>query len=70
MELPVLRLKPNQDRRLRAGHLWIYSNEVDTAGTPLKSFQAGEAVVVGGLQQMSEGAQVEPTLVERIRPGD
>jgi membrane fusion protein (multidrug efflux system) len=31
---------------------------------------AGEAVVVGGLQQMSEGAQVEPTLVERIRPGD
>jgi membrane fusion protein (multidrug efflux system) len=30
---------------------------------------AGEAVVVGGLQQMSEGARVEPTLVERVRRG-
>lgn len=46
MEIPVLRLKPNQDRRLRAGHLWIYSNEVDTGFTPLKSFEAGEPVVV------------------------
>jgi 23S rRNA (cytosine1962-C5)-methyltransferase len=46
MEIAVLRLKPNQDRRLRAGHLWIYSNEVDTSVTPLKSFEAGEPVVV------------------------
>ena len=46
MELPVLRLKPNQDRRLRAGHLWIYSNEVDTGATPLKAFEAGEPVVL------------------------
>jgi len=46
MELPVLRLKPNQDRRLRAGHLWIYSNEVDTQATPLKAFESGEPVVV------------------------
>jgi len=46
MEIAVLRLKPNQDRRLRAGHLWIYSNEVDTKATPLKSFEAGEPAVV------------------------
>lgn len=46
MELPVLRLKANQDRRLRAGHLWIYSNEVDTRETPLKGFAPGERVVV------------------------
>jgi len=46
MEIAVLRLKPNQDRRLRAGHLWIYSNEVDTQVTPLKSFEVGEPVVV------------------------
>ena len=46
MEIALLRLKPNQDRRLRAGHLWIYSNEVDTKATPLKSFAAGEPVVV------------------------
>jgi len=32
----ALRLKPNQDKRLRAGHLWVYSNEIDTKETPLK----------------------------------
>lgn len=26
----TLRLKANEDRRLRAGHLWVYSNEIDT----------------------------------------
>ena len=31
-----LRLKTGADRRLRAGHLWIYSNEVNTDMTPLK----------------------------------
>ena len=30
---------------------------------------AGEEVVVGGLQRMSEGAAVDPTPVERVRPG-
>ncbi len=25
---PLLRLNPNQDRRLRAGHPWVYSNEL------------------------------------------
>ncbi len=29
----VLRLKKGTDRRLRGGHLWIYSNEVDIAAT-------------------------------------
>lgn len=40
--LPELRLKKNEDRRLRAGHAWIYSNEVDTRQTPLKNFDAGQ----------------------------
>ena len=39
-------LKKNRDRRLRAGHLWVYSNEVDTRKTPLTGFEPGEAVVV------------------------
>lgn len=26
----TLRLKPREDRRLRAGHLWVYSNELET----------------------------------------
>jgi 23S rRNA (cytosine1962-C5)-methyltransferase len=42
--LPALKLKRNEERRLRAGHLWIYSNEVDTRATPLAGFKAGEAV--------------------------
>lgn len=40
--LPELRLKKNEDRRLRAGHAWVYSNEVDTKQTPLKEFAAGQ----------------------------
>ena len=41
-----LRLKKGADRRLRSGHLWIYSNEVDVATTPLKTLSAGSEVVV------------------------
>ncbi|BAN70016.1 class I SAM-dependent rRNA methyltransferase [endosymbiont of unidentified scaly snail isolate Monju] len=46
MSLPVLRFKPHQDRRLRAGHLWVYSNEIDTAATPLKGLAPGQPVVI------------------------
>jgi 23S rRNA (cytosine1962-C5)-methyltransferase len=45
-QLPALRLKRNEDRRLHAGHLWIFSNEVDTQQTPLPKFKAGELVRV------------------------
>jgi 23S rRNA (cytosine1962-C5)-methyltransferase len=45
-QLPALRLKRNEDRRLHAGHLWIFSNEVDTAQSPLVKFKAGELVRV------------------------
>ncbi|MBA1273288.1 class I SAM-dependent rRNA methyltransferase [Stutzerimonas azotifigens] len=46
MTLPSLRLKANADRRLRAGHLWVYSNEVDTAVTPLNAIPAGAQAVL------------------------
>jgi len=46
MSVPVLKLKRGEDRRLRAGHLWIFSNEVDTAATPLTQFEPGAAVQV------------------------
>jgi 23S rRNA (cytosine1962-C5)-methyltransferase len=46
MSVPVLKLKRGEDRRLRAGHLWIFSNEVDTAATPLTAFEPGAAVQV------------------------
>lgn len=39
-----LRLKKDQERRLLAGHCWIYSNEVDTQATPLKGFEPGQPV--------------------------
>jgi len=42
--LPVLRLKRGEDRRIRAGHLWVFSNEIDNAATPLVAFKAGTAV--------------------------
>jgi 23S rRNA (cytosine1962-C5)-methyltransferase len=44
--LPVLRLKRNEDRRLQAGHLWVFSNEVDTQQTPLHKLKPGELVRV------------------------
>ena len=46
MSLPPLRLAKNEEKRLRAGHLWIFSNEVDIQATPLKAFQAGDLAVV------------------------
>lgn len=39
--LPVLRLKRGEERRIAAGHLWVFSNEIDTAGTALTSFETG-----------------------------
>ena len=35
-----------EEKRLIAGHLWIYSNEVDGEATPLSRFQPGEQVLV------------------------
>ena len=46
MGLPVLSIKSRNDRRLRAGHLWIFSNEVSTQKTPLKGFRPGDEVTV------------------------
>nr|BAL57256.1 hypothetical conserved protein [uncultured Gammaproteobacteria bacterium] len=42
MTLPRLRLKKREDRRLRQGHLWVFSNEIDTQATPLKAFAPGD----------------------------
>jgi 23S rRNA (cytosine1962-C5)-methyltransferase len=43
---PVLKLKRHEDKRVAAGHLWIFSNEVDTAATPLVGFPPGGVAVV------------------------
>jgi 23S rRNA (cytosine1962-C5)-methyltransferase len=46
MQLPVLRLNPKADFRLRNGHLWIYSNEIDNKARSLISIQPGEQVAI------------------------
>lgn len=53
--LKPLRLNAHADRRLRVGHLWIYSNEVDVAKTPLKAFTPGELVRVEDARGKSLG---------------
>ena len=44
--LPPLRLKKNEERRLKAGHLWVYSNEIDVTKTPLTDLEPGAAVSI------------------------
>jgi 23S rRNA (cytosine1962-C5)-methyltransferase len=39
-------LKKNEERRLRAGHLWVFSNEVDATRTPLPAFKPGQPVLI------------------------
>ncbi len=39
-------LKKNEDKRLRKGHLWVFSNEIDTNKSPLNSFKPGERVQI------------------------
>lgn len=63
MSLPSLRLKANADRRLRAGHLWVYSNEIDVAATPLGGFAAGDQAIL-------EAAGGKPLGVVAISPNN
>ncbi|MGR0279484.1 class I SAM-dependent rRNA methyltransferase [Marinomonas dokdonensis] len=59
--MSVIRLKGQADRRIRAGHQWIYSNEVNTSETPLKQFAPGDQVVVETAQGKALGiATINP----------
>ena len=50
-----------EDRRLSAGHLWVFSNEVDTARTPLSGFATGALCrVVGDRDRFLGYAYVNP----------
>lgn len=46
MNYPELFLKKNEDKRLRQGHLWVFSNEIDSKRSPLEQFEAGDLVLV------------------------
>lgn len=56
-----LRLKKQEDRRLRAGHRWIYSNEVDVKATPLTGFEPGQVVQI-------EDARGKPLAMASVNP--
>ena len=46
VEYPALHLKRGEDARLRAGHVWVFANEVDVARSPLTGFEPGEVCVI------------------------
>jgi len=61
LALPELRLKPREGRRLSAGHLWVFSNEVDTERTPLSGFAPGAPCrVIGDRDHFLGYAYVNP----------
>lgn len=41
-----VQLRKDEDRRLRAGHLWVFSNEIDVKATPLTTIEPGTIVDV------------------------
>lgn len=45
-ETTDLWLKKGEERRLRAGHLWVYSNEVDSERSRLKELAPGQPVLI------------------------
>ena len=61
IELPRLRLRAKADKRLRGGHHWIYSNEVDSAHSPLSDYQSGQQVIIENERGKSLGlAMINP----------
>ena len=45
-DVPTLRLRRREERRVLAGHRWVFSNEIDVAATPLKGLEPGAEVVL------------------------
>jgi 23S rRNA (cytosine1962-C5)-methyltransferase len=43
---PALYLRRGEEARLRAGHLWVFSNEVDVKRSPLSGFEPGQACTI------------------------
>ena len=50
MTNPTLYLKKHQERRIRAGHCWVFSNEIDTARSPFKEIEPGGQVEIADHQ--------------------
>ncbi len=70
--LAPLRLNKNEDHRLRAGHVWVFSNEVDNRVTPLTQFEPGQPVLIEdvsghplGTGYVNPGTLISARLVSR-----
>ena len=60
-QYPVLKLNKNEERRIRAGHLWVFSNEVNVQETPFDQFEPGSLVDVQASNGKSMGiAYINP----------
>jgi 23S rRNA (cytosine1962-C5)-methyltransferase len=56
-----LYLRRGADRRLRGGHLWVYSNEIDSDRSALSGFVAGDLVTVRNCEgKLLGSAYMEP----------
>ena len=55
MTYPTIYLKKHEDKRLRQGHLWVFSNEIDTKRSPLTQFTEGDLVEVVNANNQSLG---------------
>ena len=61
MAHPEIYLRKNEDKRLRKGHQWIFSNEIDTQRSPLDQFSAGDLVnVIGAGGKTLGSAYINP----------
>ena len=67
VQLPLLYLKRREERRIQAGHPWVFSNEVDVARSPLTAFEPGTQVsIVSHADHPLGSAYVNPaTLIFR-----
>lgn len=59
IELPVVRMRPGQVKRLRAGHPWVYANEIEMS-------QAARGLLAGGVVRLMAGAQ--PLAIATFNP--
>jgi len=59
--MQTLFLKRSEEKRIKAGHLWIFSNEVDVKRSPLTSFEPGQPVHIADYRENILGsAYVNP----------